>query len=201
MRVKVKISGVTSPEEAMMLNRYGADYAGFVMFYEKSEQNNTVQNAWQVLRYLDRKIQKVAVVVAPTIEQIRMIQQMDFQAVQIHGTLSTEVLEEIKLPIWRAYDLEERIVPEEVSHPKISAYILEGKKTGKRKVIDWKALESFDRGDKMLVLAGDLSEENVQEAIKTLQPDIVDMNGGVEGEHGKDAVKMKHFIEKVKKSF
>ena len=56
MKAKVKICGLTKPSEAQMLNKYGADYAGFVMFYEKSKRNNTVQNAWNVLRYLDRRM-------------------------------------------------------------------------------------------------------------------------------------------------
>ncbi len=65
MSTEIKICGLTRPEEARMLNSSRADYAGFVLFYEKSRRNNTVQNAWQVLRYLDRNIKRVAVVVSP----------------------------------------------------------------------------------------------------------------------------------------
>ena len=198
MKTKVKICGLTKPSEAQMLNKYGADYAGFVMFYEKSKRNNTVQNAWQVLRYLERKIQRVAVVVSPTLEQIRMIEQMDFQAVQIHGELPGELLEEIRLPVWRAYNLKDKMAPEEASSPKISAYVLDGSIPGAGKTFDWEAMKHFQRGDKMLVLAGGLNEENVKEAMDILHPDVVDVSSGVEGEKGKDALKIKGFIGRVR---
>lgn len=198
MRTKVKICGLTKPSEAQMLNKYGADYAGFVMFCEKSRRNNTVQNAWQVLRYLDRKIQKVAVVVSPTLEQVRMIERMDFQAVQIHGELPEELLQEIRLPVWRAYNIKNRTVPGGFDDPKISAYVLDGGVPGAGKPFDWEAMKRFQRGGKMLVLAGGLNEENVKAAIDILHPDVVDVSSGVEGEDGKDSLKVKEFIRKVK---
>lgn len=200
MKTKVKICGLTKPSEAQMLNKYGADYAGFVMFYEKSRRNNTVQNAWQVLRYLDRKIQKVAVVVSPTLEQIRMIEQMDFQAVQIHGELSEELLEAVRLPVWRAYNMKDGELPQIADSPKVSAYVLDGGVPGAGKVFDWKRMEGFPHGDKMLVLAGGLNEENVGEAIEILHPDVVDVSSGVEGEMGKDPLKIKGFIEKAREA-
>lgn len=198
MKTKVKICGLTKPSEAQMLNKYGADYAGFVMFCEKSKRNNTVQNAWQVLRYLDRKIQRVAVVVSPTLEQIRMIEQMDFQAVQIHGDLPAELLEKIRLPVWRAYNIKDGAVPKEADSPKVSAYVLDGGVPGAGKPFDWEALKRFQRGGRMMVLAGGLNEENVREAIDILHPDVVDVSSGVEGENGKDALKIKGFIGRVK---
>ena len=198
MKAKVKICGLTKPSEAQMLNKYGADYAGFVMFYEKSKRNNTVQNAWNVLRYLDRRIQKVAVVVSPTLEQIRMIERMDFQAVQIHGELSPELLKEIRLPVWRAYNINGQTIPEEAYSPQICACVLDGSVPGSGKAFDWEAVRGFDCGGRMLVLAGGLNSENVKEAIELLHPDVVDVSSGVEGENGKDSMKIKEFIERVK---
>ena len=151
MSTEIKICGLTRPEEARMLNSSRADYAGFVLFYEKSRRNNTVQNAWQVLRYLDRNIKRVAVVVSPTLEQVKMIEQMDFHIIQVHGKLSDEVLGEIKLPVWRAYNIQDDMNPEEVSNPKICGYVLDGAKPGSGEAFDWEALENFQRGDKTLI--------------------------------------------------
>ena len=58
--VKVKICGLTSTKEASLLYKSGADYTGLVLFYEKSRRNNTVANAWQILRYVPREIQTVS---------------------------------------------------------------------------------------------------------------------------------------------
>lgn len=199
MSTEIKICGLTRPEEARMLNSSRADYAGFVLFYEKSRRNNTVQNAWQVLRYLDRNIKRVAVVVSPTLEQVKMIEQMDFHIIQVHGKLSDEVLGEIKLPVWRAYNIQDDMNPEEVSNPKICGYVLDGAKPGSGEAFDWEALENFQRGDKTLILAGGLHGGNVERAMEILRPDVVDVSSGVEGQDGKDAVKIKEFIGKVRK--
>lgn len=199
MEVKVKICGITSPREAEILNASGADYAGFVMFYEKSRRNNTVENAWKVLRYLDRKIQRVAVTVSPTREQIGMLEQMDFQIIQIHGELSEEAAQSCSLPIWRAYNLAAGKLPERIPYEdKITGYVLDGAVPGSGAPFDWKAHSAFERKGKLLILAGGLRPDNVGEAIKTLSPNVVDVSSGVEGPEGKDAQKIKEFIGKVK---
>lgn len=198
METKVKICGITKPSEALMLNRYQADYAGFVMFCEESKRNNSVQNAWQVLRYLDRRIQRVAVVVSPTLEQIRMIERMDFQAIQIHGELPPELLYQIGLPVWRGVNVKKRTGLPREDDERICAYVLDGKVSGAGKSFDWKAAKGFRREGKLLVLAGGLNEENVREAMDILRPDVVDVSSGVEGEDGKDALKIKKFIGLVR---
>lgn len=199
MAVKSKICGITKISEARMLNHCKADYAGFVMFYEKSKRYNTVENAWQVLRYLDQNIQKVAVTVSPTLEQLHMLERMDFQVLQVHGELYGEVLRACRLPIWRAYHIEEGIVPETYAKSgKITGYVLDGAKPGSGKTFDWRALQAFDRGDKQLILAGGLTPDNVEDAIEALHPDVVDVSSGVEGIGGKDPAKIQAFIRKVK---
>jgi len=199
MDVKVKICGLTTIQETLMLNKYKADYAGFVMFYEKSKRFNTVQNTWQILRYLDRTIKKVAVTVSPTTDQVRMIEQMDFQILQVHGKLSDEVRQMVKIPVWYAYPISENtILSEYRNDPKISGYLLDGAVPGSGKTFEWSSLKEFDRNNKMLILAGGLTPENVQNSIEVLQPDIVDVSSGVEGEHGKDENKIKEFIRKVR---
>lgn len=50
---------------------------------------------------------------------------------------------------------------EEASSPGISAYVLDGSVPGSGKTFNWDAWKHFQRGDKMLVLAGGLNEENV----------------------------------------
>ena len=197
---KVKICGLTTTREAGMLYKSGADYAGVVMFYPKSRRNNSVQNAWQILRYIPREIQRVAVTVSPTLEQLKIIQQMDFHILQVHGELSEEVLEAASLPIWRAYNMAEGQEAPEISarEEKIEGWVLDGAVPGSGKAFDWERLCKFDRGDKLLILAGGLNEENVGTAVETLRPDVVDVSTGVESEGGKDAGKIKKFVRKVK---
>ncbi len=74
-----------------------------------------------------------------------MIEQMDFHIIQVHGKLSDEVLGEIKLPVWRAYNIQDEMNPEEVSNPKICGYVLDGAKPGSGEAFDWEALGNFQR--------------------------------------------------------
>ncbi len=200
MAVQTKICGITSVREAGLLNACPPDYAGFVMFYEKSKRNNTVDQAKRILEVLDPKIQRVAVTVSPTLEQIHVLSQMDFQVLQIHGTFSEEVAKACTLPIWRAYHVVAGQEPDRdlQEYGKVTGYVLDGASPGSGEPFSWKALQSFCRNDKMLILAGGLCAENVEAAIKTLSPDVVDVSTGVEGTSGKDAWKIKEFIGKVK---
>ena len=172
--VKVKICGLTSTKEASLLYKSGADYTGLVLFYEKSRRNNTVANAWQILRYVPREIQRVAVTVSPTLEQLKLIEQMDFHLLQVHGELREEVAKAAGLPIWRAYNISGGEIP---------------------------APGAYDEkitGGKKLILAGGLKADNVCQAIEALHPDVVDVSSGVETDGGKDAAKIKEFVRKVK---
>lgn len=199
MAVKIKICGITTAKEAGMLNAYLPDYAGFVMFYEKSRRNNSVEQAWKVMRYLDRRIQKVAVTVSPTPEQVRMLEQMDFQVIQIHGEVSKEAVKSCRIPIWRAHNLSKDAKLKDWDwEDRVTGYVLDGAVPGSGKTFDWEAWKSFDRKDKMMILAGGLNADNVEAAIEALSPDVVDVSSGVEGEQGKDARKIKEFIGKVK---
>ncbi|WP_148410072.1 phosphoribosylanthranilate isomerase [Murimonas intestini] len=197
--VKVKICGLTSTKEASLLYKSGADYTGLVLFYEKSRRNNTVANAWQILRYVPREIQRVAVTVSPTLEQLKLIEQMDFHILQVHGELREEVAKAAGLPIWRAYNISGGEIPAPGAYDeKITGYVLDGAVPGAGRSFDWSALADFDRRGKKLILAGGLKADNVCQAIETLHPDVVDVSSGVETDGGKDAAKIKEFVRKVK---
>ena len=200
MAVRTKICGITSVREARILNACPPDYAGFVMFYEKSKRNNTAKQAGSILEVLDPKIQRVAVTVSPTLEQVMEICRMDFQVLQVHGALSEEAARACTLPIWRAYHVVAGQKPEmdPQERGRIAGYVLDGARPGSGEPFSWKALQSFRRDDKMLILAGGLCAANVEAAIEALSPDVVDVSTAVEGSCGKDAWKIKEFIGKVK---
>ena len=54
-----------------------------------------------------------------------------------------------------------------------------------------------------IILAGGLTPENVEEAIRTIRPYGIDVASGVEGDHAgrKDHNKLKLFIETAQKTF
>jgi phosphoribosylanthranilate isomerase len=54
--------------------------------------------------------------------------------------------------------------------------------------------------NKKVILAGGLHEENVEEAIRLINPYMVDVSSGVETEGKKDLDKIQSFINKAKGS-
>lgn len=197
----IKVCGLTKPGEAEYLNRNHVDFAGIVLFYPKSRRNNTIRNAKEIIKNLDSSIQKVAVVVSPLPEQIREIEQAGFDYVQVHGELSKEVLEEISLPVLRAFNVKDMNLYESYhSCKKVAGYVFDALEPGSGKTFDWNLVKTLPKDEKLLFLAGGLHAGNVAEAIRAIQPDGVDVSSGVEREdgQGKDLAKIELFVNAVR---
>lgn len=197
----IKICGLTDSREAACLNRYGADLAGFVLFYPKSKRNNTIARAKSIMAELAPDIKRVAVVVSPTKEQIKMIEQAGFDYIQIHGELPRNLLCHISLPILRAFNVSDMKTYEKYRHcGKIAGYVFDASEPGSGTTFDWQLVEELPRDGKLFFLAGGLRPDNVSRAIRTVQPDGVDVSSGVEynGRPGKDPGKIAEFISVVR---
>jgi len=208
MDTKIKICGLTNPAEVELIADRNVKYAGIVMFYEKSRRNNSPETAIPIisaLKELEKSgiiIEKVAVTVSPTLEQLKIIQKLGFDIIQIHGELKDEVVSNAIIPIFRAYNLSSDLVIENlINEPKIKGILFDGKVPGGGKKFDWSLVKKFDKKDKLIILAGGLDASNVTDGIKEVSPDIVDVSSGVEyldeGKVGKDPERIKAFINAV----
>ena len=99
MGTQIKICGITSMDDVTIINQYKPDYIGCVLYYPKSKRNISLDWAKEILAQLDSNIKKVAVVVSPTIQQIRDIETIGFDYVQIHGEWNKEVISNSVIPI------------------------------------------------------------------------------------------------------
>ncbi|MCR5594640.1 MAG: phosphoribosylanthranilate isomerase [Lachnospiraceae bacterium] len=212
--MKIKICGITRPEEIEYLNEYAPDFAGFV-FYGPSKRNVTIEQAVSLANRLSEDIRRVAVMVSPEPGDIIKIQETGvFDIIQVHRKLSDKVLECAKLPVWYAVniegDMEEAVknaigeIPE-ACRDKISGIVADAKDFGSGKTFNWhkskRMLKAGTRSpaDKYsFILAGGLNPENVSEGIRIFAPDVVDVSSGVEGTDGKDKVKISAFIQAVR---
>ena len=201
---EIKICGLTRLEEADYVAEAGADYAGFVMYYPKSKRNvypHSILPIKERLWELNPKIKTVAVTVSPTIEQLEAVERMQFDYIQIHGELKEEVLKRTTIPIFRAYNFGD-IMEKDVcwQGEKIQAVVFDGKMPGSGETFDWSVISGYERNGRKLMLAGGLNTENVEDAIRFVKPDIVDVSSGVEAENGlKDREKIKAFVEAVRR--
>lgn len=201
---KVKICGLTSPAEARYLNENHVDFAGMVLFFPKSKRNISIEQAMEIMAALDASIKRVAVVVSPSIEQVRQIEAAGFDYVQIHGEIpetETEAEAAIAIPILKAFNVSDMGSYEKYHNDsRIAGYVFDAIEPGSGKTFDWKLVDNIPRDEKLLLLAGGLNPDNVRMAIEAVHPDGVDVSSGVENEDkaGKNPEKIHDFVAAVK---
>lgn len=196
---RVKICGIRDKKEIEFLNEIKPDFAGFVMFFEKSKRNIEPVRAKELLSCLDKNIKSVAVTVSPKMEQVKQVFECGFDLIQIHGEVSDEVLSNPYLKVLRAFNVTDiDNIAKYSNNPNIVGYVFDAAVPGSGKLFDWNILENISRDSKLLFLAGGLTPENVATAINTVNPDVVDVSSGVEGENGKSREKIVRFISNAR---
>ena len=182
---KVKICGLSRPEDIEAVNAYGADYAGFV-FFEKSKRNVSYEKAEMLIKELKKnpKIQSVAVCVSPSQDEVGKFNDMGFDLIQIHGAIPADCQSDGGLALWQAVNIAESTAENAdelfVQSSNIRGYVVDGAEYGSGKTFGWEAEEQvfiFPQQLRMqncqFVLAGGLNIENVQNGIRILHPDVV----------------------------
>ena len=207
---KIKICGITRESETEVLNRMQVDYAGFV-FFEKSKRNVSYEKAEMLIKELKKnsKIQSVAVCVSPSQDEVGRFNDMGFDLIQIHGTIPADCQSDGGLALWQAVNIagstEKNADELFVQSSNIRGYVVDGAESGSGKTFGWEAEEqTFVFPEKLkiqnrqFILAGGLNIENVQNGIRMLHPDVVDVSSGVERNGVKDADLIRKFISAVK---
>ena len=207
---EIKICGITSREDVRLLIKYGADYAGMVVYYPKSRRNITIDEAGEYVDILKKSdIKTVAVTVSPDVGQLKQIQDKGFDYIQIHGELHEDVYRECRLPIIRAINISEddinnirKNIAKEADKDKVAGILLDAGIPGSGKVFDWNSVKELELKEKKLFLAGGLNSDNIAAAVKCVMPDVVDVSSGVEYDDvlikGKDENKIRQFINNAR---
>lgn len=200
---KVKICGLKNQTDIKCINTLSPNFAGFVMFFEKSHRNISVQTAQELLALLDKNIKSVAVTVSPTEEQLEQIHTLGFDYVQIHGKISEKLLSECKTPVIRAINVSGiESIGDIENLDNVKGILFDSAVPGSGKSFDWSMLEKLPKNQKMLFLAGGLTADNVAAAICRVHPYAVDVSSGVElaDKSGKDFELVRTFIENARNS-
>ena len=204
MTVRVKICGITSPEQALMAQQSGADAIGLVI-YEKSPRYVDIEQAANIRAVIGQSTLAIALLVNPSeclVKQV--ISEVTPDYIQFHGNETAEFCHQFNVPFIRAVRMRDGLDIE----AEVAAYKAEGGFLfdawnddlygGTGHSFDWSRLP--DSADYKLILAGGLNPSNVAQAVSITNPYMVDVSGGVEASPGvKDPVKVKAFITQAKK--
>lgn len=194
---KIKICGIKTLDEVAMMNELDVDYVGFV--FAKSKRQIDVTCAKEMKKHLSKEIKTVGVFMnQPANEILKITQEIPLDIIQIHGNCQVEVLKDTFKHIWQAVSIhDEKDIMKLKEIPTDIMPLCDGRKPGSGEAFNWDLLKDH-MNEKAFVLAGGLTEKNVEEAIKTLNPTVVDVSSGVEGSSGKDKRLVKAFIRRVK---
>jgi phosphoribosylanthranilate isomerase len=198
-RVKVKICGIRSLEEAEVAVDAGADALGF-NFWTGSPRWISPETARQIIARLAPLVFNIGVFVNETRETIEAIaSDLGLAAVQLHGDESPEFCGGITgVKTIKALRVNEHFEPEIINRYPVSMILLdaavEGSYGGTGRSLDWNTAADCARLAPV-ILAGGLNAANVAEAITTVRPAAIDVCSGVEAEPGrKDLEKLRSFM-------
>ena len=202
MRTRVKICGITRPEDALAAANAGADAIGLV-FYEPSPRAVDIRRAAQIVETLPPFVSSVGLFVNADESLVRaVLKDVPLDLLQFHGDESPEDCEKYPRPYIKALRVSaaediQRMAPAYQSAAGIllDSYV-KGVPGGTGRTFNWDWIPK--ETDFPLVLAGGLTPDNVAPAIRQAQPWAVDVSGGVEAAKGiKDSLKIVDFMRGV----
>ncbi len=213
---RIKICGITSPEDARLVAGAGADAVG-LNFFGKSPRFVEEDAARRIVDVLPDGVVKVGLFVNSPAETIcSLVDRLGLDLVQLHGDEPPEFLAQLgDRPAIRAF----RLGPEglrpildylatcRVKHDSPDMVMIDsfvrGEYGGTGQTADWTAVRNYPRDESYppLVLAGGLTPENVTEAIARVGPAAVDTASGVEAAPGrKDPARVRRFVEAARRA-
>lgn len=203
---RIKICGVTLPDDAARVASAGADFIG-LNFWPRSKRYLARERAPMIASIVRSTgtAKLVGVFVDAEVDEIQSIAStVDLDIIQLHGDETPDEVKRISLavyrPVWKAISVSSARDLSALDVWPAEAILLDAPTPGRGgagATFDWQlAREARERYPTInFVLAGGLNPENVTSAIQTVEPWAIDVASGVEAAPGvKDAAKLEAFI-------
>jgi phosphoribosylanthranilate isomerase len=202
--IRVKICGITRPEDAQAAADAGADAIGLV--FAESPRRISPERAAEVLAALPPFVTPVALFVNETAHRIRALcRDLALRTVQLHGDEPPELAAELAdLCVLKAFRIGSRDDLAAAQGYPADAYLLDsrvpGRPGGTGTAFDWSLLQGTT-WHRPVILAGGLTPANVADGIRQVRPYGVDTSSGVESEPGiKDAAQVRAFVARARQA-
>lgn len=211
MYTRVKICGITRPEDGLAAAHAGADAIGLV-FWPGTPRVVGLGPAEAIASAMPPFVTLVGLFVDPTAEEVNaVLEAVPLDVLQFHGNEPPALCRAFGRPYLKAIavdasaDLLTSVAPyADAAGWLFDAPPAEGRPGGTGRTFDWTRLPA--KLSRPLVLSGGLDVANVAEAIRRVRPWAVDVSSGVEarGQDGrviagrKDAARIAAFVEVVR---
>lgn len=202
-RCRVKVCGITSVADALMVSAAGADALGLV-FYAKSKRNVSLEQAAAICKAVPPFVASVGLFLdaeAAFVKQV--LAAVPLTVLQFHGSESPAYCAQFEKPYLKAVGMKGLAASGGFAayaqqYLEAQGFLVDshapGAAGGTGEVFDWTQVPHDYL--KPIILAGGLTPENVAEAVRISQVYAVDVSSGVESAPGiKDPAKVRAFIQ------
>lgn len=201
----IKICGITNLDDALAAVDAGADALGF-NFYKPSPRYVAPETAREIIGQLPQNILTVGVFVNETRPQSAedLATDAGVTAIQLHGDESPSYCRDLKdRYIIKALAAGPDFDTQRAAEYDVEAILLDTKdgalRGGTGRVFDWSIAQRVRRTVPKLFLAGGLSLQNIEDAIRSVDPYGVDACSALEETRGKkNHERMRAFVNTIR---
>lgn len=202
-RTRIKICGITRPDDARVAADCGVDAIGLV-FYGPSPRAVDIAQAKKICFALPPLVSVVGLFVNPSPDAVdRVLADIPLAWLQFHGDEDAAFCRQFGRPYYKAIRVRDAttVVQGYADFGSAAGLLVDaydpGRYGGTGQTFNWDWLPA--ERPSPLMLAGGLTPANVGDAIRQTRPWAVDVSGGVEAAKGiKDPDKIRQFVEGVR---
>ena len=199
-RTRIKICGLTRPEDIQAVNEAKPDFCGFIVEFPKSRRNVTVDQLRKLREKLDENILPAGVFVnAPVELPAQLLNEGTIALAQLHGQEDEEYITRLEgmtdQLLIKAFSIKTEEDVEQALRSGADYILLDQGAGGTGETFDWNLVPSIKRP---WFLAGGLGCDNLESAIHLLHPWAVDLSSSVETDGHKDPDKILKAVQAVR---
>jgi len=202
-RCRVKVCGITSIADALMVSHAGVDAIGLV-FYPPSSRYITADQAAAICKALPPFVNCVGLFLHATETEVRAtLEKVNLDVLQFHGHETAAFCRQFGKPYLKGVGMQGLaeqggFSAYQQAYPDAQGFLLDshapGAAGGTGQTFDWCQIPTART--KAIILAGGLKPDNVAQAIQLTKPYALDVSSGVEARPGiKDAQKVQAFMQ------
>ena len=200
--MKVKICGLSTAEQVETSIKYGADFCGFILNYPKSHRFIEFEKVKELTEVEKKNTKYVGVLVNPKEDELEKFSKLNIDYFQIYGNYNSNLISNIKSKfnkkIITAIQVKNKKDVLNYKQFQGVADIILWDSSGLEYSLDWNFnwINSVPNNITKMI-AGNININKIKKILKLA--DIADVSGALETNKVKDIIKIKNFLNSLKK--